>query len=118
MATVPAETVCLLRPAPAEWVSDAEHDEFGDGDALDEQKGAIGAEDAQRALDLAPPLNRQYAGDCFDDPKVFVRSCCEEGGVPPPSPDDNQKSADQCSALESAVAGRSPHERYVSVHEG
>jgi hypothetical protein len=26
-------------------VSESEHDDFGDGDALDEQEGAIGAED-------------------------------------------------------------------------
>jgi hypothetical protein len=35
----------LLLPA-AERVSKSEHDDFGDGDAFDEQEGAIGAEDA------------------------------------------------------------------------
>jgi hypothetical protein len=41
----------------AERVSDAEHDDFGNDDALDEQEGAIGAEDAQRAFNLAPQSN-------------------------------------------------------------
>ena len=41
----------------AKWVSDAEHDDFGDDDALDEQEGPIGAEDPQRAFDFAPPSN-------------------------------------------------------------
>jgi hypothetical protein len=34
----------LLSPA-AERVSESEHDAFGNGDALDEQEGTIGAED-------------------------------------------------------------------------
>ena len=57
MAVLPAWDVCLLRPAMAKRVSDAEHDDFGDDDALDEQEGAIGAEDPQRAFDLAPQSN-------------------------------------------------------------
>jgi hypothetical protein len=44
----------LLLPAAAERVSESEHDEFGEGDALDEQEGAIGAEDPQRASTLLP----------------------------------------------------------------
>jgi hypothetical protein len=52
MAVPPAWDV-LLRPAMAERVSDAEHDDFGDDDALDQQEGPIGAKDAQRALNLA-----------------------------------------------------------------
>lgn len=36
--------------AAAEKVSDSEHGDFGNGDALDEQEGAIGAEEAQRAF--------------------------------------------------------------------
>src|SRR5436190_21428772 len=58
----------------AERVSESEHDDFGDGDALDEQEGAIGAEDPQRAFDLAPPVKRQFAGDDFDELKLCVRS--------------------------------------------
>ena len=30
--------------AAAERISESEHDDFGDGDAFDEQEGAIGAE--------------------------------------------------------------------------
>ena len=62
----------------AERVSDAEHDDFADDDALDEQEGAIGAEDAQRVFNLAPPVERQYAGDSFDELKVLVRGCRQE----------------------------------------
>jgi len=47
----------LLPSAAAERVSESEHDDFGDGDALDEQEGAIGAEDPQRAFDLLPQSN-------------------------------------------------------------
>jgi hypothetical protein len=55
----------LLLPSATERVSESKHDDFGDGDALDEQEGAIGAEDPQRAFDLAPPVKRQFAGDDF-----------------------------------------------------
>ena len=44
-------------PSAAKGVSDAEHDDFGDGDALDEQECAIGAENPQRAFDFAPQSN-------------------------------------------------------------
>jgi hypothetical protein len=50
--------LCLSRLAAAERVSDAEHDNLGDGNGLDEQEGAIGAEDAQCAFGLAPPVKR------------------------------------------------------------
>ena len=48
----------LVLPSAAERVSASEHDDFGDSDALDEQEGAIGAKDPQRAFDLAPPIKR------------------------------------------------------------
>ena len=86
MAGSAGRDVCLSRPAVAKRVRDAEHDDFGDNNTLDEQEGAIGAEDAQRAFNLAPPVNRQDRGDGFDEPKVLVRSCREEGGVPPLGP--------------------------------
>jgi hypothetical protein len=97
-------------PPAAERVSESEHDDFRDGDALDEQEGAIGAEDPERAFDLAPPVKRQFAGDDFDELKICVRGCREEGRVPPPSRDDNSESADERSALECAAAGSSPNE--------
>jgi hypothetical protein len=56
----------VLPSASAERVGESEHDDFGDGDALDKQERAIGAEDPQRAFDLAPPVKRQLAGDDFD----------------------------------------------------
>ena len=107
----------LLLPSAAERVSESEHDDFGDGDALDEQEGAIGAEDPQRAFDLASPVKRQFAGDDFDELKISVRSRREEGRVPPPGRDDNGESADERSALECAAARRSPNEYHVSVHD-
>src|SRR5438045_9566472 len=82
-----AHAVLLLPSAAAERVSESEHDDFGDGDALDEQEGAIGAEDPQRALDLAPKVKRQFAGDDFDELKICVRSRREEGRAPPPGRD-------------------------------
>ena len=95
-------------PSPAEWVSDAEQDGFGYHDALDEQEGAIGAEDAQRAFDLASPIKRQRPGHSFDDLKIFVGRHGEKGGVPPPGRDDEGKSADERSALEGAEGAARP----------
>src|SRR5690242_13487276 len=92
----------LLPRADADRVSDAEQDAFGDGDALDQQEGAVSAEDPQSAFDLAPPAKRQYAGDDFDDPEIYVRSRSEEGCVPPPGRDDNGESTDERSAFECA----------------
>src|ERR1700736_6103735 len=100
----------------AERVSDAEHDDFGDDDALHEQEGAIGAEDTQRAFNLAPPVERQYAGDGFDELKVLVRGGREEGGVPPSDRDDDGESADKRDALDRAAAGRFANEHQMSVH--
>ncbi len=110
IAALPAETVprCLSRPAAAKRMRDAEHDDFGDGNTLDEEEGAIGTEDAQRALNLASPVNRQETGGGFDESKVLIRRSRQEGSVPPPGPDDNHKSTDQRSALEDAAASRSP----------
>src|ERR1700693_3085485 len=116
MAGSAGRDVRLSRPAAAKRVRDAEHDDFGDNDTLDEQEGAIGAKDAQRAFNLASPVNRQDAGDDFDEPKVLVRGCREEGSVPPPRPDDNQEGANKRSTFENAVAGRFANERDVSVH--
>ena len=106
-----------LPPAAEEGVSESEHDDFGDRDALDEQKSAISAEDSQRTFDLAPPVKRQFAGDDFDEPNICVRSRREEGRVPPPGREDNAESADERSALKCAAAGRSPNEYHVSVHD-
>ena len=100
----------LVLPSAAERVSESEHDDFGDSDALDEQEGAIGAKDPQRAFDLARPVKRQFPGDDFDELKICVRSRREEGRVPPPGRDDNGESADERSGLECAAAGRSPNE--------
>jgi hypothetical protein len=108
--------VLLLSP-PAERVSESENDAFGNGDALDEQEGTIGAEDPQRAFDLAPPVKRQFAGDDFDELKICVRGRREEGRVPPPGRDYNGERADERSALECAAAGRSPNEYHVSLHD-
>jgi hypothetical protein len=99
-------TAQLLRPA-AERVSDAEEDDFGNGDGLDQQESPIGAKDSQRAFGLAPPVKRQCAGDDFDELKIFVRSRREEGCVPPPGCEDNGESADERRALECAAASRS-----------
>jgi hypothetical protein len=91
-------------------MGDAKHDNLGDDTGLDEQEGAIGTEDAQRAFGLAPPIKRQRAGDPFDELKILVRSRREEGCVPPPGSDDDRESADERRGLECAAASRSPNQ--------
>jgi len=61
---------CLLCTAAATTTF---RDQAGRTFTLDEQEGTIGAEEAQRAFNLAPPVERQYAGDGFDELKVLVR---------------------------------------------
>ena len=63
---------CLLCTAAATTTF---RDQAGRTFTLDEQEGTIGAEEAQRAFNLAPPVERQYAGDGFDELKVLVRGC-------------------------------------------
>ena len=48
-----------LGPPAAEGLGDAEHDELGDGYALDEQEGTVSAEHAERAFRLACPVRGQ-----------------------------------------------------------
>ena len=98
-------------------MSDAEHDEFGDGDGLDQQQSTIGAEDAQCAFGLAPPVKRQQAGNDFDQLKIFVCSRREKRRIPPPGGGYYGKTADECCALERAAACRSANEPDVSVHD-
>ncbi|MGE5271823.1 MAG: hypothetical protein ACM3JG_19355 [Thiohalocapsa sp.] len=45
------------------------------GYPLDQQQGAIGAEDAERAFGLASPIGRQQGRYRFDEAQVFVRRC-------------------------------------------
>src|SRR5260370_17267588 len=115
MAVSAGRDVCLSRPAVAKRVRDAEHDDFGDNNTLDEQEGAIGAEDAQRAFNLAPPVNRQDAGDGFDEPKILVRGCREKAAVPPPGPDDNQQCTYKRRAFKNLESTRFAIHRPVSV---
>ena len=81
---------------------------FGDDDGLDEQEGAVGAKNSQRAFGLAPPVKRQSGSGDFDEPKVFVRSPREEGCVPPPSRNDNCQGAAERRALEYAAGVACP----------
>jgi hypothetical protein len=99
----------------AERKSDAEHDEFGDG--LDQQQSTIGAEDAQCAFGLTPPVKRQQAGDDFNQLKIFVCSRRKKRRVRPPSGGYYGKTADECCALERAAACRSTNEPDVLVHD-
>jgi hypothetical protein len=52
-----AHAVFLLSSAAAERVSESEHDDFGYGDALDEQEGAIGAKIRSALSTLLPQSN-------------------------------------------------------------
>src|SRR5882672_7432595 len=59
---------------------------------------------AQRAFGFASPVERQCAGDGFDEPKVFVRGGGEKGGISPPGCDDDEESAEKRSAFKCAAA--------------
>jgi hypothetical protein len=96
----------MIRLAPQPAAQVARDGECGDGIDLDEQGSAIGAEDAQCAFALAPPVKRQYASNDFDQPKIFIRSRCEERCVPPPGGDEDSESENERSAVECAAARR------------
>ena len=97
-------------------MGNAEQDALGDDHAFYEQERAIGAEDAQYALNLAVPIRRQCSGDGFEEMEVFVGSPREQRGIPPPGRDDDDKTADESCALEGAEAGSPPSQEEVSVH--
>jgi hypothetical protein len=79
-------------------------------------KRARSAPKMRSALSPCPPVKRQYAGNDFDQPKIFIRSRCEERCVPPGG-DEDHESENERSALECAAAGRSSNKRDVSVHD-
>jgi hypothetical protein len=61
-----------------EKMGDAEHNNLGDSNRLNEQEGAIGTEDPQCAFGLTPSVKRQRTGADFDEPKIFVRGRRQE----------------------------------------
>ncbi len=63
-----------LGPPAAEGLGDAEHDELGDGYALDEQEGTVSAEHAERAFRLACPVRGQDTRGRLDQLKILVGS--------------------------------------------
>ncbi len=62
-----------LRPTAAEGMGNHEHNELSEGYSLDEQEGAIGAKDTQRAFGFAWPIERQQTRRGPDQPQVLVR---------------------------------------------
>ena len=51
-------------------MGNAKHDELGEGYALDEQEGAVSAEDAERAFGLACPVRGQDTRGRLNQPKI------------------------------------------------
>ena len=92
-----------LGPPAAEGVGDAEHDELGDGYALDEQEGTVSTEHAERAFRLACPVRGQDTCGRLDQLKILVGSSGEDRGVPEPEGDDQNEGTDQRGSLECAA---------------
>jgi len=97
-----ANLASLGTPA-AEGLGDAEHDELGDGYALDEQEGTVSAEDAERAFRLACPVRGQDTRGRLDQLKILVGSSGQDRGVPEPEGDDQNKGAYQRGSFECAA---------------
>ena len=74
-------------------MGNAKHDELGEGYALDEQEGAVSAEDAERAFGLACPGKGQDTRGRLNQPKIFVGSSGQDRGVPKPEDDDQNEGA-------------------------
>src|ERR1051325_4276796 len=69
-----AITAGKSRSEPAKRMGERQQDQLGDGHSFDQQKRAICTKDAQRAFDLARPVERQEAGHRLDQAKVLVGS--------------------------------------------
>ena len=92
-----------LGPPAAEGLGDAEHDELGDGYALDEQEGTVSAEHADRAFRLACPVRGQDTRGRLDQLKILVGSSGQDRGVPKPEGDDQKQGAYQRGSFECAT---------------
>ena len=105
-----------LGPVAAKGIRDPEHHQFGEGNAFNKQQSAVGAEDAQRAFDLAAPVERQKSANGLNEPQILVRGGGQKRCVPPPSRNDDEKRADKSRALEGASPGPSRNEKDLSLH--
>ena len=85
--------IASLGPPAAQGLGNAKHDELGEGYALDEQQGAVSAEDAERAFGLACPVRGQDTRGRLNQPKIFVGSSGQDRGVPEPEDDDQNERA-------------------------
>ena len=92
-----------LEPPAAEGLGDAEHDELGDGYALDKQEGTVSAEDAERAFRLACQVRGQDTRGRLDQLKILVGSSGQDRGVPEPEGDDQNEGAYQRGSFECAA---------------
>ena len=84
-------------------MGNAKHDELGESYALDEQEGAVSAEDAERAFGLACPVRGQDTRGRLNQPKIFVGSSGQDRGVPEPEDDDQNEGADERGGFECAA---------------
>ena len=80
-AAVSKALIASPGPPSAEGLGNAKHDELGEGYALDEQEGAVSAEDAERAFGLACPVRGQDTRGRLNQPKIFVGSSGQETGA-------------------------------------
>ena len=92
-----------LWPPAAEGLGDAEHDELGDGYALDEQEGTVSTEHAERAFRLACPVRGQDTRGRLDQLKILVGSSGQDRGVPEPEGDDQNEGTYQRGSFEYAA---------------
>jgi hypothetical protein len=104
VAALTKALIASLGPPAAEGLGNAKHDELGEGYALDEQEGAVSAEDAERAFGLACPVRGQDTRGRLNQPKIFVGSSGQDRGVPEPEDDDQNEGAYERGGFECAAS--------------
>ena len=105
-----------LGPPAAEGLGDTEHDELGDGYALDEQEGTVSTEHAERAFRLACPVRGQDTRGRLDQLKILVGSSGEDRSVQEPEGDDQNEGTYQRSSLECAAPDPPRNSQRLAPH--
>jgi len=110
----------LLLPAAAEQTSNAEHDDFGNCDALDKQE-ARSAPKMRSALSALLPQSNGKApvtiliSRRFSSAAAVSRDASHHQAAT--ISHDNDERADRRGAFECTAAGRSPDQYQMSVHD-
>src|SRR5439155_24591774 len=100
----------------SERIGNGQHDELSERDTLDQQEGAVGAKNAERAFGLARPVRRQQTRGHFDKPKVLVCSCRQKRGIPKPDRNDDDEGSDKRGRLKRPAPGPRCDEDHLSIH--